>query len=1056
MHETRDPLNPLAVVPEEPARDLKTTDLGIDGLAPAIHLGAGGSANVFAAKQLDTGEAVAVKLLRASADSDKERNRFEREHETLQRLVTHDGIVPVLEAGLTDREEPYFLMPLMEGSLQDRIDRDGALDWQTATQLVAQVADAVSFAHQQQVLHRDLKPGNILLDGSGVPRVADFGIAKLMDSNVSKSSKSLGTPSFMPPERFNGLEATEESDVYGLGATLVALLTGSAPFLTGENDTDVAVMMRVVTEDPPGLDELDVPEEVRVAVYQAMAKDPADRPATAAAFADQLRMAIEPHVDPAMTGPVTVAIPRRNLVIPDKPITGPAKGWTVEPTPTEEEESRRKGPVLLIAAAAVVLVGLLGFFGVSALSNGTDDLAAGSDVETGESEELSGGLGEDIAGGNAGDLDDADGENDAAYDGTEDGGDDETTAQFVDGDALAGTDDGAVDGAAADGAVDTTSGDADTGSNGDDDGQVGVDTSTGGNDTGGTDTGGTDTGGTDTGGTDTGGTDTGGTDTGGDDEVTVEVQGEVEVAEPPPAKPVACISASRTSVETGDLVQFSNCSTDATSYSWDLDGSSSSSSSASTSWSTAGVRTVTLTARGPGGTDTESVRVTVSNTPPPPAKPSACFNASSSSVDTGQSVSFSNCSSDATSYAWTFGDGSTSTQKSPSKSWSTTGSKTVQLTAKGPGGSHSVSKTITVTKPAAAPKACFSASSTTVKTGQSVTFSNCSLDATSYWWTFGDGSTSSQHSPSKSWSTTGTKTVELTANGPGGSHKTTRTIKVEAVAVTPEACFSSNKSTVTKGSSISFTNCSKNATSYKWNFGDGGSSTDTSPTHTFNTVGSFLVELTATGRGDDTVTRKITVNAPPTGDERVRPTRIKCTTHGPSDWSWTWTTLPAWVNDYIVVFDGGGRASVGKQPASYRTKKKVTAIIAVDKNNIELQSPTPGCDPWVADAPDVPSGVSCSFSNFRWENDLWTWQESWSWSAVPGITYRVVIETNGHPKTHVLGGSSVSTNPSNGQPNSGQSVKAIIAVNADGKTATRNVNPCGNEGGSGWKAPTAK
>ena len=1065
MHDTRDPLNPMdgeAKPSLQKDQQTKTIDLGIDGLAPAVHLGAGGSANVWAAKKVDTGEAVAVKLLRASADSEKERIRFDREQETLQRLVTHDGIVPVLDAGLTDREEPYFLMPLMEGSLQDRIDRDGPLDWQTATQLVAQVADAVAFAHGEHVLHRDLKPGNILLDGSGIPRVSDFGIAKLMDSSVSKSSKSLGTPSFMPPERFNGFEATEESDVYGLGATLAALITGTAPFLTGANDTDVAVMMRVVTEEPPTLEGFDVPEEVALAVAQSMAKDPADRPATASEFAAQLRMAIEPHVDPAMSGPVTVAIPRRNITIPDAPITGPEKGWTVDPTTAEEEDDRRKAPILLFAAAAILIVGVLGIFGLSTLGGDDDDptelasvnAVAGDideqDDDSSENEPLDAAASDDAAAGGAaaeeaasddpnGSGDDADaatsgnaGDNEASSGTT--GGSDGDTPGNDDAGASPELGDGVSEEAGSNVADQSTANDAGSGNNtvsaGDADTDGGV--------------------------------------------IEPEVLGTVEqntttttttTTEAPPAEPVACFSASRTAVETGDTVRFTNCSTDATSYSWDLDGRTSTSASTSTSWTTTGTKTVRLTARGEGGTDTQTITITVSATPPPPVPPSACFNASSTSVETNQSVTFSNCSTDATSYSWDFGDGTSSTLTSPSKSWSSAGSRTVRLTATGPDGTDTTSRTITVTNPPPPPNACFTASATTVDVGQSVSFSNCSDDATSYSWDFGDGTSSTATSPSKSWSSAGSRTVRLTASGNGKSDSTTRTITVNAVVVTPEpdACFNPSATTIEEGGSVTFTNCSSDASSYSWTFGDGGTSTQFSPTHTFDSDGSFTVRLTARGDGgEDSTSRTITVNVTAVEqmvfDQRAIPDRIRCTTNGPGDWSWTWTTLPAWVNDYIVEV-GGSRVSVGGQPSAYRTSDTVTAIIAVDKNNKEGRTSVDAnslCPAVTPDGPPVPTGVSCSFSNFRWENDVWTWQENWSWSAVSGISYRVNIETNGSPSESGVGGSSVSTNPSNGVPSSGQSVKAIIAVDSNGDRAIRNVNPCGNEGGSGWVAPTPR
>ncbi len=892
----------------------KTVDLGVEGLSPAVYVGAGGSANVFAARILETGQEVAVKLLRASADSDKERERFEREHETLSRLSTHDGIVPVIDAGVTDRNEPYFLMPLMEGSLQDRIDNEGALEWETASQLIAEISDTLDFAHANSVLHRDLKPGNILLDTAGVPRIADFGIAKLLDSNVSKSSKALGTPSFMPPERFKAVEATEASDVYGLGATLAALLTGTAPFLTGENDTDAAVMMRVMSEEPAPLSDAGIPGPIAAVVTRSMAKEPSERPGSAAEFASLLRTATIEAGGAASLGPVTVAIPRRDLTIPE----------FIPLAPSEDDE--KKKPVLLLAAAAfVLLIGLGGAaFAFTQQGGDTTPLATGDDVTTTsigtevEGESLTADEG-------AGSTDGLPA--DASTEGSETGGD-------TDGDG-----DNAAIGDGQDGGTD------DAGSNTGDGGDNGDD--------------GTETGGTD----DTGGESA----TGGGEEP-------VEIIPPEPDPADACFSVSKSSVEVGDAVSFTNCSSDATSYSWSFgDGTTSASASPSKSWSTAGSKTVRLTATGPGGTDTRTATVTVSDTPPPPVEPTACFSANPTSVETGEKVSLSNCSSDATSYSWSFGDGTTSASASPSKSWTTTGSKTVRLTATGPGGTDTATRTISVTAPTTPPEACFTASTTNIDAGDSVSFSNCS----------------------------------------------------------------------------------EHASSYAWNFGDGGTSSHTSPSHTFSSDGTFTVRLTATGDGgSDTATRTITVNKVNVIDPKLVPEHITCTTLGESEWSWSWSTLPAWVDDYVIEFSGGSTTSVGRQPAAYQTTRVVTRIIAVKDGNWSPAN-VPACPPYDAGGPDAPSGVSCRFSNFRYVDDLWTWTETWSWSDDPSVHhYEVVVNVNGSNTTLSSGRGTYTTDPSNGQPNSGRSVKQIIAIDEHGNRATRGVSPCGNEGGSGWENPT--
>ncbi len=892
-----------------------TVDLGVEGLSPAVYVGAGGSANVFAARVVGSGQEVAVKLLRASADSAKERERFQRERETLNLLSTHDGIVHVVDAGVTDRNEPYFLMPLMEGSLQDRIDSEGALHWETATQLIAEVADTIEFAHSQKILHRDLKPGNILLDTAGVPRVADFGIAKLLDSNVSKSSKALGTPSFMPPERFKAVEATEASDVYGLGATLAALLTGNAPFLTGENDTDAAVMMRVMSEEPAPLSDAGIPGPIAAVVTRSMAKEPSERPESAAEFANLLRTATIDAGGAAAAGPVTVAIPRRDLTIPEFTPLAPS------------EDDEKKKPVLLLAAAAFVLLIGLGGAAFALTQTGGDDPV---EVEVAGVDEVAG----------------TDDDNDAEAGAASSGGDEESanTAGSGDSGGLDGESD--ATGAAIDG-QDENDEDGDTAETAGQDGATGA---TDGNDGG---DGGEDTGST------TGGNETGDPVGGETNEEENEGKTPDTVAPPvtkaPDPKPTACSSVSQSSVEVGDKVTFSNCSRDATGYSWNFgDGTTSSSKSPSKSWTTAGSKTVRLTATGPGGTHTYSITVTVTSTPPPPVEPSACFTAGSYSLETGDTVSFSNCSKDATSYKWSFGDGSSSSLANPTKSWITAGSKTVTLTATGAGGTDTETRTFTVTAPAVKPTACFTVNnSNPVVNNDSVTFSNCSKDATSYSWKFGDGTTSSQTSPSHTYNQVNTYTATLTATGPGGTHSTTKTITVKnqdrLVNDPPQA------------ENISCQNIS--ATQERWSW------------DVYGRVDDYVMVLTngstqSMGRSSGFTTANGTLKAIRSDRDGLETTRTigSASTYGCTGWveptvpsptgvscyfsnfqanddntnwkswtsHWSWSVHPD-VDSYIVVFDTtGARVNVGKSGSftatdvkGFRDGSQIQQIIAV-------------------------------------------------------------------------------------------------------------------------------
>lgn len=313
-----------------------TLDLGIDGLENIEQVGGGGSSRVFRAIQTDLDRMVAVKLLRASDDPDVAR-RFDRERRAVGRLSLNEGVVPIYSAGITVRGEPYMIMPYYpDGSLQDRIDA-GPVPWQDAVTTIAEAAETMAAAHEAGVVHLDLKPANILLSSSGSPRIADFGIAKLMsEQTISTSTGQSFTPTFSAPETLLGGPASPASDVYGLAATLWALLAGRPPFrsdIRAEN-TLMAVLGRVVHQPPDDLRHL-APESICSVIDTAMAKDPADRHPTAGAFRRALISAVEradhsrrhPATGPADRAPhpaVAVAGPADRAPDPAVAVAAPA------------------------------------------------------------------------------------------------------------------------------------------------------------------------------------------------------------------------------------------------------------------------------------------------------------------------------------------------------------------------------------------------------------------------------------------------------------------------------------------------------------------------------------------------------------------------------------------------------------------------------------------------------------------------------------------------------------------------------------------------------------
>lgn len=342
----------------------------------------------------------------------------------------------------------------------------------------------------------------------------------------------------------------------------------------------------------------------------------------------------------------------------------------------------------------------------------------------------------------------------------------------------------------------------------------------------------------------------------------------------PPAAPVADFSASPTSGEAPVLVSFSDLSSGTvSSWAWTFgDGGSSTAQNPTHTYTVAGTYNVSLTATGPGGSDGETKNGYITITAPPPA-PVAEFSGSPTSGTAPLLVNFSDLSSGSvTSWAWTFGDGGTSTAQNPSHTYTSAGNFTVTLTATGPGGSDGETKAsyISVSAPPVAPTAQFSGSPTSGNTPLVVSFSDLSSgDVTGWSWTFGDGATSTAQNPAHTYTVAGTYDVTLTASGPAGSDGETKLgyITVGSPPAGPTAEFSG---TPTSGQSpllVSFTDLSSGSvTSWSWTFGDGGSSTAQNPSHTYTAAGSFSVTLTATGPGgSDGVTKNgyITVTAPP-------------------------------------------------------------------------------------------------------------------------------------------------------------------------------------------------
>jgi serine/threonine protein kinase len=256
----------------------------------ASRIATGGMGEVWAATDEVLGRRVAVKILRREYAEDltfRERFRAEARHTA---ALSHAGIAAVFDYSTgapTDEEEgahsPYLVMELINGEpLSAVIAREGAMRAQLAFDIVAQVARALQTAHDNGVIHRDVKPGNILLTPGGTVKITDFGISRATNSvPLTKTGTIMGTAFYISPEQASGRSVTPASDIYSLGVVAYECLSGRRPF---GGDTAVSVALAQVREEPPALGP-DVSPEASDLVMRMLAKDPAQRPNSAGSLA---------------------------------------------------------------------------------------------------------------------------------------------------------------------------------------------------------------------------------------------------------------------------------------------------------------------------------------------------------------------------------------------------------------------------------------------------------------------------------------------------------------------------------------------------------------------------------------------------------------------------------------------------------------------------------------------------------------------------------------------------------------------------------------------------
>ncbi len=266
-------------------------------------LGSGGMSTVYLARDETLDRSVAVKVMhREMSEQEDQLERFRQEARAVAKL-SHPNVVSVIDAG-EDGGYPYIVFEYVEGeTLKQRIARVGALDTQDAIAYAIEVARGLSVAHARKLVHRDIKPQNVLIDSEGRAKLTDFGISRQLEQDgMTATGRVLGTTDYVSPEQAMGRQVDPRSDIYSLGVVLYEMLLGQVPF---QADSQVGVAMKHVNEDLPDVQRRreDLSAAVALVVERAGAKDPNQRYQQVGEMIDDLSTALE--VEAARAGSVT-------------------------------------------------------------------------------------------------------------------------------------------------------------------------------------------------------------------------------------------------------------------------------------------------------------------------------------------------------------------------------------------------------------------------------------------------------------------------------------------------------------------------------------------------------------------------------------------------------------------------------------------------------------------------------------------------------------------------------------------------------------------------------
>ncbi len=336
-------------------------------------LGSGGMANVYLAEDQELGRRVAIKILNdRHANDDQFVERFRREAKNAAGL-SHPNIVSIYDRG--EAEGTYYIaMEFLDGrSLKELIVGRGPAPVNVAIDYTRKILDALRFAHRNGIVHRDIKPHNVIVDAEGRVKVTDFGIARAGTSQMTEVGSIIGTAQYLSPEQAKGAPVDQTSDLYSVGIVLYELLTGKVPF-SGDSPVEIAMKHISAVPEPPSAHRPDVPEDLDLIVLRALGKTPEERYPSAEAMDEDLgRVAQGLAVSRETEEAATQVLSRSQLTLPTAVVAPPRPPTEVL---YEYDEPRRGRPFWpwLLVLLLLIAAGLTGWFVYQAVQ---DELGEG-------------------------------------------------------------------------------------------------------------------------------------------------------------------------------------------------------------------------------------------------------------------------------------------------------------------------------------------------------------------------------------------------------------------------------------------------------------------------------------------------------------------------------------------------------------------------------------------------------------------------------------------------------------------------------------------------------